>query len=257
MGEALDLTLVPGPDAPPDAPPVAVAVPDVDAALAVLASAVERAPRAALVVGALLRATPLLPVSEGLAAEAAAYSTLLAGPEHAAWLSARGPSRTPRDDDGDRVHLVRDGDVLHVRLTRPGRRNAFDAGMRHALAEALAVGLADPALEVRVTGEGPLFSSGGDLDEFGRRADPATAFVVRVAEHPGRALHLLGRRAHVHVHGACAGAGVELPAFAGRLTASPDATFRLPELAMGLLPGAGGTVSLPRRLAGGARRGSA
>ncbi|WP_262401328.1 enoyl-CoA hydratase/isomerase family protein [Actinomadura sp. CNU-125] len=44
------------------------------------------------------------------------------------------------------------------------------------------------------------------------------------------------------------GAGVELPAFAGRVVARPDAVFRLPEIAMGLIPGAGGTVSLPRRI---------
>jgi enoyl-CoA hydratase/carnithine racemase len=52
----------------------------------------------------------------------------------------------------------------------------------------------------------------------------------------------------VIVHGACVGAGVELPAFAGRVVARPDARFRLPEVAMGLVPGAGGTVSIPRRI---------
>jgi enoyl-CoA hydratase/carnithine racemase len=50
------------------------------------------------------------------------------------------------------------------------------------------------------------------------------------------------------VHGACVGAGVELPAFASRVVADPGARFRLPEVAMGLVPGAGGTVSLPRRI---------
>jgi enoyl-CoA hydratase/carnithine racemase len=44
------------------------------------------------------------------------------------------------------------------------------------------------------------------------------------------------------------GAGVELPAFAGTVVAAENATFRLPEVAMGLIPGAGGTVSLPRRI---------
>jgi enoyl-CoA hydratase/carnithine racemase len=41
---------------------------------------------------------------------------------------------------------------------------------------------------------------------------------------------------------------VELPAFAGRVVAAPDATFRLPEVGFGLVPGAGGTVSVPRRI---------
>jgi enoyl-CoA hydratase/carnithine racemase len=52
----------------------------------------------------------------------------------------------------------------------------------------------------------------------------------------------------VVVHGPCFGAGVELPAFAGHVIARPGTTFTLPEMAMGLLPGAGGTVSLPRRI---------
>ena len=49
-------------------------------------------------------------------------------------------------------------------------------------------------------------------------------------------------------HGPCIGAGIEVPAFAGSVLASPGTTFRLPELRMGLIPGAGGTVSIPRRI---------
>jgi enoyl-CoA hydratase/carnithine racemase len=41
---------------------------------------------------------------------------------------------------------------------------------------------------------------------------------------------------------------LELAAFAGRLTASPDAWFHLPETGMGILPGFGGCVSIPRRI---------
>ncbi|HRD62678.1 MAG TPA: enoyl-CoA hydratase/isomerase family protein, partial [Nocardioides sp.] len=48
--------------------------------------------------------------------------------------------------------------------------------------------------------------------------------------------------------GACIGAGIEIPAFAETVVATPDAWFRLPELSMGLVPGAGGTVSIPRRI---------
>ena len=44
------------------------------------------------------------------------------------------------------------------------------------------------------------------------------------------------------------GAGSELPAFARRVVAMEDAFFQLPEVAMGLVPGAGGTVSIPRRI---------
>jgi enoyl-CoA hydratase/carnithine racemase len=61
-------------------------------------------------------------------------------------------------------------------------------------------------------------------------------------------VHELRDRITFIVHGACIGAGVEIPAFAGRVVARSDATFRLPELGMGLVPGAGGTVSIPRRI---------
>jgi enoyl-CoA hydratase/carnithine racemase len=50
------------------------------------------------------------------------------------------------------------------------------------------------------------------------------------------------------VHGKNYGAGVELAAFAGKLIASRDATFTLPEMKMGLIPGSGGTASLPLRI---------
>ena len=197
---------------------------------------------------ALLRQTALLPVPEALAAEAAAYSTLLAGPEFARWLGARRRSGPPSEEAQDRVQLERDGDRLLVRLARPDRRNALDAAMRRALVDALDVALLDERLAVVLSGQGAVFSSGGDLDEFGSAADPATAWVVRVVESPARSLARLAARAEVRVHGRCAGAGVELPAFAVRVVADPRTTFRLPETAMGLLPGAGGTVSLVRRI---------
>jgi enoyl-CoA hydratase/carnithine racemase len=55
-------------------------------------------------------------------------------------------------------------------------------------------------------------------------------------------------RVTAELHGACVGAGIELPALAGRVVATDDVRFRLPEVAMGLIPGAGGTASIPRRI---------
>lgn len=71
---------------------------------------------------------------------------------------------------------------------------------------------------------------------------------MRTRGGAGRLLHALRDRVEVRVHGSCVGAGLELPAFAGTVVADPTATFRLPEVAMGLIPGAGGTVSIPRRI---------
>ena len=61
-------------------------------------------------------------------------------------------------------------------------------------------------------------------------------------------LSTIAERVTVHVHGACAGSGVELPAFAGQVIADRGTTFALPEVSLGLVPGAGGTVSLPARV---------
>ena len=67
-----------------------------------------------------------------------------------------------------------------------------------------------------------------------------------------RALELLlrARRPLILAGGGviCSEASAELAAFAGHVIAHPDTTIRLPEVSMGLIPGAGGTVSLPRRI---------
>ena len=210
-------------------------------------AAVRAHPVAAVALALLLRATADLDVASALVAESATYSTLQAGPEHRAWLE--GHTRKARPSDPEPVRMSRAGGRLRLTLDRPHVRNAFDAATRDALLDGLAVAAADPSLtEIVIDGSGPSFCSGGDLDEFGTALDPATAHLVRVARSVGRAVHELRDRVMFVVHGACVGAGVELAAFAGRVVARPDATFRLPEVAMGLVPGAGGTVGIPRRV---------
>ena len=141
------------------------------------------------------------------------------------------------------------GPVALLVLNRPDRRNALSRALVAELGDALtALDVHAPTRAVVLTGTGPVFCSGGDLDEFGTAPDLATAHFVRTRAGAARPIHRLGKRIEVRVQGACVGAGVELPAFAGRVVAAADATFRLPEAAMGLIPGAGGTVSLPRRI---------
>jgi enoyl-CoA hydratase/carnithine racemase len=55
-------------------------------------------------------------------------------------------------------------------------------------------------------------------------------------------------RVTAHLHGACVGSGIELPAFAGLVVAAPSTRISLPEVRLGLVPGAGGTVSITRRM---------
>jgi enoyl-CoA hydratase/carnithine racemase len=121
--------------------------------------------------------------------------------------------------------------------------------MRDALTEAFQLVRLDPDItSVEVSANGPCFSAGGDLSEFGTVTDPMTAHEIRLRRMPARFLAAIADRCHVRVHGACVGAGIELPAFAGRISAAPDTFFQLPEVGMGLIPGAGGCVSIPRRI---------
>lgn len=205
---------------------------------------------AAAVLRDVLRVTASLEVVDALVVESLGYSTLQAGPEHREWLASRQPREQLRV--ADPVLVSRDDDVLTIRLNRPERRNAIDAATRDALLDAFAIADADPGLAVVLSGVGPAFCAGGDLDEFGTVSDPASGHLIRTTRSLAAAIHRLRDRTTVHVHGGCAGAGVELPAFAGHVVADAATTFLLPELAMGLIPGAGGTVSLPRRI--GARR---
>ena len=243
--DRLALTLV----ADPTDDPRAVAVPDPGAAADALERQVRARPRAAWTLDGLLRTVAgSVGVAEGVIAESLAYSTLLAGAEFREWLAAQ-PARRPRAAGGEPVRLDRDDDRLRVRLDDPGRRNAFSSALRGALVDALEMPRWDPTLtRVELSGAGPCFSSGGDLAEFGRVADPPTGHALRMAAHPGLAVAALTSIVEARVHGPCIGAGVEVPAFAGRVVAEQGTTFRLPEVAMGLVPGAGGTVSLTRRI---------
>jgi enoyl-CoA hydratase/carnithine racemase len=216
--------------------------------LACIDAAVRAAPLAAAALAQLLRHGDARTIEAGLVAESLAYSTLQAGPEFRAWLATRAEPRQ-RAESGAPLRVRRDGPSLHLTLDRPAKRNAWSAALRDALVEALGLAVNDESIErVLLDGEGPAFCAGGDLDEFGTLSDPATAHAIRTTRSAARLVAQLAERVEVRIHGACVGAGIEIAAFAGRIVAREDAWFALPERAMGLLPGAGGTVSLPRRI---------
>jgi enoyl-CoA hydratase/carnithine racemase len=226
-----------------------IEVDDIGTALATLRAATTRSPRAAIACGQLLRQTIRLQTTQALAAEAAVYSMLLGGSEFRTWLGERGPARTVPAPGRDLVRVQRQGDHLSIVLDRPERRNALGAAMRAELLAAVQVAEADPDIEsVELSGAGAAFCSGGDLDEFGAATDLVAAYLVRVDRAPWAVADRIADRLRVHTHGACLGAGAELAAFGGSVSAAPDAYFRFPEIHMGLVPGAGGTVSVPRRI---------
>ena len=229
-----------------------VTVASVPHALAELTERCRCWPQAAAVCDDVLRSIdPAGPARAGIITESLAYSTLQSGPEFARWLAERGPATVP--DVPDPVQADRDGDRLRIRFNRPQRHNAFSTDMRAAMLEALDVALLDPSVtEVVLSGNGPSFCSGGDLAEFGSFEDPASAHLARTRHSPALALdeltQRLGRSCRAEVHGQALGSGLEMAAYCGWVQAHPDAVLGLPELSLGLIPGAGGTVSVTRRI---------
>lgn len=210
-------------------------------------SMITAAPVAARSLVVLLRSMPDVGVEAGLAAESSVYSMLQAAGEFAAWRAANPPQHS--DDGRPTVATSRDGDVLTIALDRPHRHNAISTRVRDELSAALAIAVADDSIQVVVLrGNGPSFSSGGDLDEFGSRPDVAIAHVTRLARSPAHLVHRVADRVTAKIHGATLGGGIEIAAFAGRVEADESTRIGLPEIGLGLIPGAGGTVSLSRRI---------
>jgi enoyl-CoA hydratase len=223
-------------------------VADSPGALAPLVAAVTRTPLAATALVQLLRGSDGRSIEQGLVAESFVYSMLQAGPEFAAWLAAQ-PTLRPEIPDAPPVKVSREAGSLELALSQPARRNAYSAAMRDQLCEALQLAVSDDSIErIVLRGEGSAFCAGGDLDEFGLLVDPATAHGIRTTRSAARLLAACSERVRAEIHGACVGAGIELPAFAATVAAKPGTWVQLPELSMGLVPGAGGTVSLPRRI---------
>ena len=229
-----------------------VTVDSVPDTLAELAERCAHWPHSSAVCDDVLRTIePDAPAVAGVITESLAYSTLQAGPEFARWLVERGPATMP--DIADPVVAERDGDTLHIRFNRPQRHNAFSTDARAALLEALAVAQLDPSVAgIVLSGNGLSFCSGGDLAEFGTFADPASAHLARTRHSPALALDgltaRLGRACRAVVHGRVLGSGLEMAAFCGWVEARDNSVFGLPELSLGLIPGAGGSVSVTRRI---------
>ena len=142
------------------------------------------------------------------------------------------------------VRQERVGDVALLVLTHPPV-NALSDAVRAGLAAGLQAALADPAIRaIVIRGEGRGFSAGADIAEFG-------AEFGRVGQGPRLgdlclALEAAGKPVIAAIHGMALGGGLELALAAHYRVASETAVLGLPEVNLGLLPGAGGTQRLPR-----------
>ena len=212
-----------------------------------MARQVQACPKAAATIVQLLRILPALDLDQGLTAESMAYGLLQGSAEHREWLAVR--SRAAVDAGQGQVPVAREGNKLTITLDNPAHDNAIDRAMRDGLYQALELASLDPGIErVSLRATGRTFSLGAHLAEFGTTTDPATAHEIRARTLPARMALRCADKLDAHVQGGCVGSGLELAAYARRFTAAPNAWFQLPELSMGILPGAGGCVSLTRRI---------
>ena len=214
-----------------------------------LTSTIGQHPQASAVLVQVTRVTMSLPVIAALAVESLGYATLQGGEEFSRWLAGQGKTKIEDLIISEPVVMERKGAELSILLNSPGNRNALSVSMREGLNEAFSLVVMDDSIErVVVSGAGPCFSAGGDLTEFGITRDLAEAHRIRQLKMPAQYLAEHSQRYSFNLHGACIGAGIEIPAFASHISATPDTFFMLPEVAMGLIPGAGGCVSIPRRI---------
>lgn len=119
--------------------------------------------------------------------------------------------------------------------------NALSLAVRRGLAEALGRAAADPEIKVVVlTATGKLFSAGADMREFG--AAPASPDLPAVTAE----LAAMDKPVIAALQGSALGGGLELALAARLRIATRGIELGLPEVSLGLIPGAGGTQRLPR-----------
>ena len=155
----------------------------------------------------------------------------------------------PRREPAVLYELVDDGRTAVVTLNRPERSNAYDVAMRDALYAALTAVRDDPGVRAMVLcGNGPAFSTGGDVAEFGSAPSPIRAREVRWLRDVWGTLWSLPAITIAAVHGYAVGGGFEMAMLCDQCFASADARFALPETGLGMIPGVAGTQTLPRLL---------
>lgn len=153
------------------------------------------------------------------------------------------------------VLVSRDGDVARITLNRPGRGNALEPGLLHALCDA--IGECRNSRAVILTGSGRAFSSGGDIREFHARADNAATLrafgdtVVSALNRAILALRELPCPTIAGVNGPVTGGAIGLMLACDITVMSRDAFIQPYYAKMGFAPDGGWTALLPARIGAG------
>jgi 3-hydroxyacyl-CoA dehydrogenase len=136
------------------------------------------------------------------------------------------------------------GDVAVITLNNPPV-NGLGYSTRIGITDALAQANADAAVKAIVlTGAGKAFSGGADIREFGSPKATQEPNLLSVIE----ALENSGKPVVAAIHTVCMGGGLELALGCHYRITAPGCNVALPEVKLGLIPGAGGTQRLPRVL---------
>lgn len=139
--------------------------------------------------------------------------------------------------------------IASISLNRPRTLNAYNMEMRDELYQVLGAVTEDHEVGVvTLRGEGRAFCAGADLTEFGTAPSLAIAREVRWERDVWGAFLNIPMPLIAAVHGFCLGSGVEMALLCDIRIASQDSVFGMPEVALGMVPAAGGTQTLPRIL---------
>lgn len=138
--------------------------------------------------------------------------------------------------------------VAYVTLNRPEALNAFSIQMRDDLYEVFrAIKDDDEVRAVIVQGAGDkAFCAGADLTEFLTAPSAVKARQIRSRRNLWKLLLDIPQPLIAAMHGYVLGSGMEIAACCDIRVASGDAVFGLPEVGLGIIPGAGGTQTIPR-----------
>ena len=140
------------------------------------------------------------------------------------------------------AEYVVNGSVAVITLNNPPV-NGLGLATRTAAMDGLRRALADAAVTaIVILGAGKAFSGGADIKEFNSPkalAEPSLHTLIRVVEESSKPTIAA-------IHSVCMGGGLELALGCNYRVALPGAQIALPEVKLGLLPGAGGTQRLPR-----------
>jgi 3-hydroxyacyl-CoA dehydrogenase len=136
------------------------------------------------------------------------------------------------------------GDIAVITLNNPPV-NGLGLATRQGITDGLATANADAAVKaIVVTGAGKAFSGGADIKEFGSPKalqEPNLLSVILAVENSAKPVIAA-------LHTVCMGGGLELSLGCHYRIAAPACSVALPEVKLGLIPGAGGTQRLPRAL---------